>query len=329
MGLTRYAKDTAFRLANRKCSIKDTIVVAGSPRSGTTWLLELLRSLPGYKAMNEPLMHEEARSEHGFSWRTHLHPRASAPKQHDYLKAILTGRLGISPAWHFKASTRAAQLVEHATHRKLVVKFCRFNRMLHWFAGQFDVRGPVFIIRHPCAVVASMLRHGGWEEEHLQGEQAREYVEPAERLPAPLCEIFDPIFKRIRTRTEALATLWCLDHYIPLMYHAGGTYPWILVPYERLVTRGSEELRRVTDALGVEMTPAMHSQLRAPSSSVRDQLHQETEQQLSKWRRRLTNRQVDDILRIVDEVGLSPIYTEALEPGYNRLNELQQPEWVW
>ena len=119
---------------------EDTVVIVGTPRSGTTWLLELLRTLPGYKAMNEPLMYEEARNGHGFSWRTYLDPDGKAEEQRAYLERILTGRLGISPAWYFEADIRPTQLVEHATRDRLVVKFCRLNRMLHWFCGQFGVR---------------------------------------------------------------------------------------------------------------------------------------------------------------------------------------------
>ena len=55
---------------------EDTIVVAGSPRSGTTWLAELLRRLPGYKFLNEPLLlpNNPAAQEVGFEWRTHIAP---------------------------------------------------------------------------------------------------------------------------------------------------------------------------------------------------------------------------------------------------------------
>ena len=329
--MVNQVKNAVFEEAGRRnrCQIDETVVIAGSPRSGTTWLLELLRTLPGHKALNEPLMYGEARHEQGFSWRTYLNPKEEADEQRAYLKTVLTGQLGISPAWHFEADSRLGQLVEQATRRKLVVKFCRLNRMLHWFIRQFDVRGPVFIVRHPCAVVASMLRHGGWDEEHLNGHRAREIAEPRKGLPMPLRDEFELVLENIETRTEALATMWCLDHYVPLIQHADGVYPWILVPYERMVTQGREELRRVTNALDVQMTPEMRDQLNEPSSSVKDQLHQDAERQLSKWRRRLSDRQVDDVLRIVDDVGLSSIYSDDLEPDYDHLNKFQRPATRW
>jgi len=324
-------KEQIFQSAGQQAhtSIEDTVVVAGSPRSGTTWLLELLRTLPGYKALNEPLMYEEARNGHGFAWRTYLDPGEEANEQRAYLEKNLTGQLDISPAWYFVADSRPAQLVEHATLDRLVVKFCRLNRMLHWFCGQFDVRGPVFIVRHPCAVVASMLRHEAWDEDDLRGLDRADHALHGGSLPESLRDVFGLVLDRIETQVEVLATMWCLDHYVPLMHHANGDYPWVLVPYEQMVTRGREELRRITEALDVEMTPEMRDQLDEPSNSVKDQLHRDADRQLSKWRRRLSDRQVDNVLRIVDEVELSSIYTRDLEPDYNRLNKFQRPAAQW
>jgi hypothetical protein len=327
----RELKNATFKVVGRKgkCSIHDTVAIAGSPRSGTTWLLELLRTLPDYKAMNEPLMYEEARNGHGFSWRTYLDPGAEAEAKRAYLGTILTGQLGISPAWYFEADSRPAQLVEHATRDRLVVKFCRLNRILHWFSNSFDVRGPIFIIRHPCAVVASMLKHESWETAAGNAQNDKEQGLHTEHLPPRLQTVIDPVLAEVETESELLATLWCLDHYVPLKYHSEEGYPWVLVSYERLVRRGHEELRRVTEALGVELNAEMESQLNQPSSSVRDQLHQDAERQLSKWRRRLTDRQIGNVLRIVDQFGLSGIYTRKLEPDYDRLNEMQRSEWHW
>lgn len=318
--------EVAARVA--PCNIEDTIVVSGSPRSGTTWVLELFRLLPGYKAMNEPLMYEEARRDHGFSWRTHLAPEAAGAQQYEHLNDLLRGKAG-TPAWHHASSSYVEQLWELATRRKLVVKFCRLNRMMHWFAGQFEVRGIIFVVRHPCAVVSSMRRHGGWDEENVEAEQVRDYAEPDDGLPPSLERPFVPILDRIESRIEALATLWCLDHYVPLVEQAEGVFPWTLVPYERLVTAGRNELRRITDALGVEVTPQMKDKLRAPSSSVKGELHRDAERQLSKWKRHLSSAEADAILRIVEEVGLSRFYTEELEPNYEALNRRQDPETPW
>jgi len=327
--MSRSVKDIIFALAGGGAVEEETIVVTGSPRSGTTWFLELLRTLPGYKAMNEPLMYEEARNGHGFSWRTYLDPGAEAEAKRAYLGTILTGQLGISPAWYFEADSRPTQLVEHATRDRLVVKFCRLNRMLHWFCGQFDVRGPVFIVRHPCAVVASMLRHEAWDEDDFRGADRADHALHGGSLPESLRDVFGPVLDRIETQVEVLATMWCLDHYVPLIHHADGLYPWVLVPYERMVRRGREELRRITTALGMEITSEMRNQLDEPSGSVKDQLHQDAQRQLSKWRRRLSDRQIKDVLRVVDEVGLSDIYSRELEPDYDRLNEMQRSQGQW
>jgi hypothetical protein len=326
------AKEKAFQVVGRRstCSLETTVVIAGVPRSGTTWLLELLRTLPDYKAVNEPLMYEEAREENGFSWRTYVEPEEPATEKRAYLKQVLMGHLGISPAWHFKSEIRLAQLFEHGTHDRLVVKFCRLNRMLHWFCSEFEeVRGPIFIIRHPCAVVASMLRHGGWEDDYLQGENAREIAAPEGGLPKSLQDPFEPVLENITTKTQALATLWCLDHYIPLVLHAEKGYPWILVPYERLLAHGHDELLRVTESVGVTATPEMLQQFRDPSSSVKDQLHQDTKRQLSKWRRHLSAEQIDEVMNIVEEVELSKFYSRALEPNYSALNRRQQSGFLW
>jgi len=317
-------KRVAFDFAGRRsaCNLRDTLVLAGTPRSGTTWLLELFRTLPGYKALNEPLMYEEARQENGFSWRTHAAPDEHHPEKRNHLKEMLTGRLGVSPAWYFEANARPLQLLEHATQQKMVVKFCRAGRMLQWLHQQFDVRGTVLIIRHPCAVVASMLRHGGFEKESSVREPLVQHVLDSQDIPDVLRERFFSTLQSIDSQVEALAVMWCLDHYVPFHLHRKVGYPWVLTAYERLVAAGIGELERITDALGVEITEAMHAQLDVASSSIRDRPHREAQDQLSKWKDRLTPNQAEDILRIVDAFELD-FYTDRLEPDYERLMHFQ------
>jgi len=322
------AKKTVFRTAGRlgECSISDTIVVAGNPRSGTTWMLDLLRTLPGYKAMMEPLWQETDKERYGFSSWTYLEPQEEADTQKEYLEDVLSGRIGTSPAWHFEKSTRLAQLLEHATKDRLVVKFIHLNRMMHWFCNQFDVRGLVFIIRHPCAVVASTLKAGGWSDKPFRA--VYNHLEP-EQLPPSVYEHFSPIIEEVETRTEALAVLWCLNHYVPIYHNSECSYPWIIVPYERLVTHKGKELNRIGDAMGFCVNDEMRRNIHKSSSSIYSNPHDEDYKQLSKWRSRLSDRQINEILKIVDKFGIDDIYTDSLEPNYDLINKKQKQKFEW
>ena len=50
-------KDIDFLCAklNGNLNVKDSIIISGSPRAGTTWLMEILSNLPKYKTIFEPL----------------------------------------------------------------------------------------------------------------------------------------------------------------------------------------------------------------------------------------------------------------------------------
>jgi hypothetical protein len=308
--------------------ITDTVIVAGAPRSGTTWIAELLREVEGYKMFNEPLFlanYPEAR-EAGFSWRTHIPVRTRNPEAEAYLRKVLTGRVPLGPGWRFRHTSASGKFIEHVTQQRMLVKFCRAGRLLRWMLECFDVRGTLFVIRHPCAVVASQLNHGGWDSEHLDNGLGTDAA--LGEVPAGVYERYSDLFASLTTRVEVLAAIWCLDYHIPLL-ELEKEYPWILLPYERMVTQGAEELQRIAAALEVDVSKEMHRQLDEPSVSVTGQVHQNSERQLSKWRRRLSEKQIDSILRVVDEMGFSFLYGREVEPNYKKMNRFQASNFRW
>jgi hypothetical protein len=295
-------------------------VVAGSPRSGTTWLAELLRELPRYKFLNEPLYlpnSPEARAAN-FGWRTVLSPEVEDPQAQAFFSDVLSGRVPHGPRWHYRADSPFGRLWEQATRDRLVVKFCRAGRLLHWLCNRFVVRGTVMIIRHPCAVLASQLEHGGWDAEHL--DHPVESSDAFGQVPPEVRERFSGIFDGVTTRLEVMATVWCLDYYLPLVEHSHGENPWHLVTYERLVLDGRSEMKRVLSSVGAEMTGPIHEQLdEAATYASEDLALRDKQRQLSKWQDRLTQQQVDRVLEIVSAFGLD-FYTEDLEPDHGALD---------
>jgi len=301
------------------CNIRDTIVVAGAPRSGTTWLAEVLRALPSYKFVNEPLLlsNYEAAQKAGFAWRTHLAPNENAPQAKYFFEDVLSGRVPHGPLWHYQADSSVGRLLEQITHRKLIVKFCRAGRLLHWLLGEFEVRGAVLIVRHPCAVIASQLEHGGWDPDQLVHDIDSE--EALGQMSGDVRLHFADVLDGISTRLELMTATWCLDYYIPLIEYAEYGHPWELVTYERLVLDGEGEMNRVLLALDAEMTDAVQEQLTVASEYASDDLKtSDSRNQLAKWRSRLSGQQIDRILDIVSAFGLD-FYTRELEPNYSRI----------
>jgi len=220
----------------------------------------------------------------------------------------------LGPGWHFQRSSALGKLKEHLTCRRLIVKFCRAGRLLRWLTTTFDVRGTVLLIRHPCAVVSSQLRHGGWNLDQLV--QDIEGREAFGEISESLYKRHEEFLSSLSTRVEILAAMWCLDYYVPLFEHTSGadTSPWVLLPYERLVMQGRTELERMLNALGAVPSSSMVDHLQKPSYSAQGDLKTNPEQQLAKWKEHLPRQQIDTILGIVEEFSLSEIYGEHPEP---------------
>lgn len=309
------------------CRQEETIVITGAPRSGTTLVQEVLQELPDYKTLNEPLLHNRVQHANGFNSRTYLSPEAKAPRQRRFIEQTLTGKLGATARWAQQSGNRWRLLQEHAKRKKLLVKFCRLNRLLPWFCQNFQTKGVVLVIRHPCSVVSSMLKFGQWDFDYRQRMRDPNSPLRLSELPENTKAIFEPVIASIDSQEEMLAAIWALDYYVPLRHV--DSPPWLMLPYERLVKLGEAELERVAHGIDIPITGAMRERLSRPSSSVKGKLHPDADSQLSKWKSNLQPEQIDRILRIVDMAGLSEYYTDAVEPNYDALNSHQSTSFQW
>jgi hypothetical protein len=157
---------------------------------------------------------------------------------------------------------------------------------------------------------------------------------PADRVlgrnvPVDLRNQLQSHLGRIEHRFETLAYMWALDYYLAFFEEPVSTFPWILVPYERLVSQQGKELRRILSALGEDMSPDLRRRMGVASSSASKSLAtQDSSHQLSKWKRHLTSDQIDRVLEITHSFGID-WYTEDPEPDYEKLNSFQRPTASW
>jgi len=300
-----------------KFRIEDSIVISGSPRSGTTWLMELLKTLPDYKSIFEPL--------HLAGWYPEFqniglpYHDAYVPigedysKLKEYLKNVFTGQVaGKLPFYQY---LKLRSIIRRFTASKLVVKFIKANTILPWIASTFNLRAVYYVLRHPCATVASQLATGvipRTTKEQLLNEvnkipELAESEELAKRL------------KSINSEIGRLAAIWAFQNYIPLASEK--PYPWYTVVYERLVRNPEEELESIFGYIKESVPTTAWKLVESPSIVTNKSYGKNyigTPKQLIKWRKKLSERQIREILEIALWFGLN-FYNNDPEPDYDTL----------
>ncbi|MEX1131735.1 MAG: hypothetical protein WEC15_00785 [Flavobacteriales bacterium] len=266
----------------------------------------MLATIPGTTTIWEPFDQDRnpAFKKLGFWWRQHIPEDASWPEAETLISDLLAGRM-LSP--YLIQSTNTSSL-EKAD--RLLIKIVRGGMLLPWICSKNNIPKPVLLVRHPCAVIASMLRHGAWSA--LDG-----------KLPELTPHRYD---KRIQQELEQLGPLegeldmltaiWCLNNSVPLL-HDKNDRAWVTITYEELVMRTEDTLQKIFSAWGMEIPPQALVMARKPSrTSVGDASVVDPVAQLAEWKKKLTPQQSSRILELVRRSGLD-LYTDELLPRKN------------
>ncbi|NIQ14129.1 MAG: hypothetical protein GTO02_06915, partial [Candidatus Dadabacteria bacterium] len=193
-----------------------------------------------------------------------------------------------------------------------IFKFVRANMLIEWLTKNFPLKKPVFIIRHPCAVVSSILNLSWDSNCKLSPEFYNHYP------------FFNEIINHAKTEEEKFAVLWCQENYVAL--NQSKPYSFILISYEKLISEPINELKKIFNEWEIEFPPEILSNFSIPSKTFnmnRDNHYIKNNKidslkLLGRWKSDLSTKQIDRILKIVNMCGMD-FYTDNLEPDYNRL----------
>ena len=133
--------------SNKKIDLQDTILIAGAPRSGTTWLMDIIKNIPNYTWIFEPInpgWFPES-FEYGFRSRTYLPVEKDWEAGEEYLNKVFTGKV-YSRIPPYLPDPR--ETMRRLLGNKLIVKSIRLNRLLPWINKRFRLRDILLIIRN-------------------------------------------------------------------------------------------------------------------------------------------------------------------------------------
>jgi hypothetical protein len=210
------------------------VLVVGAPRSGTTWLAQVLAAAPGCRLVHEPdnpAFHPDAAEARAvYGGYASLHRGERVPVYEELWDAAF----GAAPV----DSTVIAKSVYAAF-------------ALEWLADRYAPQ-VVIIERHPVRVVASWMRLGFHVGQMPTRERiTAEHVEPA-RLPA-----WDPQAPRLVQVSWVVALLTTAVRVARLSHPE-----WTVVSHEWLSVYPAGRLAALTEALGLSWTAASESLVR-------------------------------------------------------------------
>lgn len=270
-----------------------TVFIAGTGRSGTTWLSGLVNHDRRYRSVFEPFYPGKVEDFRGFRSKQYLRP---GDRREEFLapaRRVLSGEL--RNGWTDRGGALLA--------RRRLVKEVRANLLLGWLAENFPGMPIVLLVRHPCAVVSSRLALG-WRDnlDEMMGQEelVEDHLLPIE---GEILAARDPFERHL--------FLWCIDNYVPLkQFQPGGLH---LCFYENLLLDPEPELRRLFVALGQDFDEKVLSRLDRPSPTNRRGAS--GDHTVDGWRRGVTGRRLERTLEVLGLFGLDRVYDKGPLPN--------------
>jgi hypothetical protein len=306
-------------MQERRC-----VIVAGLPRSGTSWLAKGLSFAEGFTYYWEPDnvdMVPGAEERFRYLYLTGEH---DDPAYRRLMTRACTGRIATAFTMKEDPGPLLTTLgirrrvgerfpVLFMRKRDVLVKLVNANLNLAWFGANFPRAGQVFILRHPCGQFESWKRLG-WEPDPHRLLENR-------RLVADHLQPFAELITRARSFWERAGALWAAVVHVvhrQTQQAEGGrlivAYEWLCADpitrfqdlYRRLDLRWTSRAERFIRASDTEADPGTYS-MRRP-----------TARQIDKWKQGLTRDDIEACRRFVEPFRLP--YYPSFEPRVGSLS---------
>ena len=289
---------------NPDSGLRNSIIVAGTARSGTTWLGDLIASQVPSRIMFEPFNPNLVPEYRSFHYFQYMRPGTENPKFGDFAQKIFSGE--IRNRWINSQNERIYSKVR-------LVKEIRINLALKWLHDNFPDVPIIFLLRHPCAVVMSRINLKWATDRDIES-----FVSQPELVDDHLAPYIG-LIKNAGTIEEKHAIIWSVSNLVPLQQF--GSNEIKIVYYENLCTQPEIELPAIFNVIGRKYKTSKNSEVNRPSQTAQaTSAVVDGADKISSWRRNLNTAQVKNILRIVDAFGLGHVYGDALMPLSNNAN---------
>jgi Sulfotransferase family len=302
--------------------LKQTVLLLGSGRSGTTWLLESLNNHADFRLIFEPFHGRGPPIAQGFR-RRFIPPGLNDPEEVGRFARVLAGR--------FRSEWSDQYNHSHIVRRRLI-KEIQISNLVPWIDAQFPTLDAiVYLIRNPWAVVDSRLELSTDSGLTRWWCDLSSYLSQPQLMEGPL-RSQSRLLREIQERhslDELCVARWCVENYVPIA--SSGSHRALFVFYEDVVRKPERELSRLCRHLKIPFSADQVHLWKAPSSRTNDRLGtRDMGTRVDRWKSRMNRTEILRFQAVLEAFGLSDLYGSDGLPtvGPDEVSSWARPDWI-
>jgi hypothetical protein len=313
IGVITKVKNAIKAISNIHLPTSETnVFLISTPRSGSTWLMELIWSQPGFKCCDEPLNLRKPliRQHLGISEWQGLCQEDATQALHRYFEAILEGRTGF-------LNPNPLNRYYRPMTRRIVFKIIHGGEgQINWFRDTFNGR-IVYLLRHPIPVSLSREVYPTLEG-FCDSDYRRRFTDDQLQYARKIIDS--------GTKLERGILAWCLRNAVFLREVS---QDWTVISYEQLVLDPQPVIAHLAVKLSLPKPERMMNRLAIPSSANRlsdretqQVMERETGRRswlIEKWRQKIDQAEERRLMEI-----LKRFHLDAYEFG-----RALPADWLW
>lgn len=278
---------------------RKTVFLAGSARSGTTWVQDIINFDNEYRIMFEPFYPAKVKLIHDWKPLQYLSVGEDSPLFVEPMRDILRGN--VRNKWIDRYNQRFFS-------QKRIIKAVRGNLVINWIKSHYPEIPIILLFRHPCAVANSKINiiknwfpdsYNPLDRFLVQDQLIDDYLRPYEKN-----------IKAAKTIFEQCIFMWCIEYFVPISkFNEREVY---ITFYENLCVNTENEIRNLfsyiqksfsSEVMKTAFVPSPMSGMNSAIKSGADLI--------KSWRNQITDSQIQTANEILHLFGLDVIYNDS------------------
>ena len=287
-----YARITLVRCVGlfRSYRLEKSMMIFGEPRSGSTWLMELLAHSGNCIVVWEPTHPNLGLNPAQYKGEPRIFEDPS--ETNTLLSRDICDILTLKK---FNKWT-----LNHTTFRSIVYSRNTLTKLVHgtlllpWILVNVPLAyQPIYIVRHPIAMALSQMKGGMYMEREMMSDKT------FRRLYPDRYDEYREFIIKLKSPLEKLVALWCL-YLKHLIQHTNKSDKLIFIHYEDLLMNPFGELKKICVLWGIDLDIAALDIRKPSKTDFHKQLKGDPMKQLSKWQHQVSAAEKERIQGILD-----------------------------